>query len=121
MAYTHVGQHDSLAAYAAVDLANHQFRAVLRDDDGKLIPAVAGDSAGMLENNPREGRKGNYYIGGICPAVAGAVFEREAKLTTDVNSALIPAAAGASYQYRAEEPADVVGRVVAVRRETGQA
>lgn len=119
MAFTHVGQHDSLAAFAAEDLTKHQFRAVLRGADGKLVASGAGDSAGILENNPKAGAKGNFYTGGICPAVAGATFEREAKLTTDAQSRVVEAAAGAPYQYRAEEAATQINQVVSVRRECG--
>lgn len=119
MAYFHVAQDDSLAALAAVDLSAHQFRAVSRNADGELIPAAAGDCAGILENTPTAGKKGNYYIGGIVPAVAGAAFAVEAKLTTDAQSRLVPAAADRPYQYRAEEAATAVNQVVSVKRETG--
>lgn len=129
MAYFHVAQHQARAAYAAVDLTTHQFRAVNRDINGRLVKAGAGYCDGILENTPVAGRKGNYYEGGTTPAVAGAPFAREAKLTTDANSALVVAAqpnpaatpptTGASYQYVAEEAADIAGRIVSVRREVG--
>lgn len=119
MAFTHVGQHDSLAGFASEDLTKHQFRAVIRVEDRKIAAAPAGDSAGILENNPKEGAKGNYYATGICPAVAGAAFDIEAKLTTDAQSRMVAAAAGAAYQYRAEEPSTKENMVVSVRRECG--
>ena len=121
MSYFHYQPTDLEARKSGEDLTLSQFRAVRRLPDGRIGRAVAGDSLGILHNNPKIGQHATYQLHGICPAVAGAPFLRNAFLTTDAAARLIPAVAGGAYQYRADQDASAANDIVAVRREVGRA
>jgi hypothetical protein len=119
--FRHLDEVNVIARKAGADLRLSQYRGVARNGAGEIVRAGAGDSYGVLENDPNIGQQATVFIGGCFPMVAGAIFSRDAKLTTDAAGRAAVAGAGASYQYRAEGDATAVDQITTVRRETGQA
>lgn len=125
MAFWHYDEHDVIGRIAGADLSQSQHRAVERNAGNEIVRANAGDSYGLLTNNPRQREEASVLIGegAIAPAVSGAAFTLDAKLVSDANGRLVAVAPGAgvpaAYQYRAEEAATAADQIVAVRRESG--
>lgn len=125
MAFWHTHPHDFIGYKAGADLSLSQHRAVEFDGNGNIVRGNAGDSLGILSNNPKAGEEASviYREGAVCPAVSGAAFARDAKLISDAQGRLVAVAPGtgvpAAYQYRALEPATAADQIRSVKRECG--
>lgn len=121
MAFWHTSQYDFIGYKAGADLSLSQHRAVEFDGNGDMVRANAGDSLGILSNNPKAGEEASvvYRDGAICPAVTGGTFARDAKLISDANGRLVAAGAAVAYQYRALEASTAADQIKTVKRECG--
>lgn len=118
--FRHIDEVNVIARKAGADLRFSQYRGVARNGAGEIVRAGAGDSYGVLENDPNIGQQATVFIAGCFPMVTGGIFSRDAKLTTDASGrAVVATGAGAQYQYRAEGDSTAADQVTTVRRETG--
>lgn len=125
MAFWHTHQADFIGYKAGADLSLSQHRAVEFDGNGDMVRANAGDSLGILSNNPKAGEEASvmYREGAVGPAVTGGTYARDAKLVSDANGRLVAVAPGAgvslAYQYRALEASTAADQIKTVKRECG--
>lgn len=93
MATQNIDPHNLLAAPANADLSAKQFTLVKLNASGELVSAVAGDTAFVLQDTPKQGQVGTYAIGGRVKALAGGNISPGELLSSDAAGHVVKATA----------------------------